>query len=419
MTAHTSVSFLPPALKIARAICSEAIWHEDRCNWLGASNEQVMGAPRDFSRAMGASFYDGLAGLGYFLCSVLKAEKDAVIEETARGALNQLTRFVKEPVTNDEAGWMGMMGFHTGYPGQAWTLMYAAEILGEKKYAQAAKKALDYTLAVPREHWRYDVIDGAAGTIPVLIKLYKLTGDQRLFNHALQLGTFLIDKADKQSYGWSWDTMPGTQHNLTGYAHGTAGMAHAFAELFAATADSVYANAIAATVAYEEHHYHAVQQNWPDFRSFHETGNEAPTETPCSCAWCHGAPGIGLSRLRCYEVSGDQRYLPGARIAIDTTLKNNRPGPGNNYSLCHGLLGNAELFLYASQILNEPALFKSAEQTAMECMQKHLSTGLAIPNGLHSASHTPDFMLGTAGMGYFFLRLHAPQLFENMLLVRG
>jgi lantibiotic modifying enzyme len=37
-------------------------------------------------------------------------------------------------------------------------------------------------------------------------------------------------------------------------------------------------------------------------------GQEIPDDDPFSyaTAWCHGAPEIGLSRLRSYEITGDE-----------------------------------------------------------------------------------------------------------------
>ena len=32
--------FLATAAQIGRRLCTEAIWHDDRCNWVGASNDE-------------------------------------------------------------------------------------------------------------------------------------------------------------------------------------------------------------------------------------------------------------------------------------------------------------------------------------------------------------------------------------------
>ena len=61
------------------------------------------------------------------------------------------------------------------------------------------------------------------------------------------------------------------------------------------------------------------------------------------CQRCRGAPGVGLCLASCYEVLGEPRYLATAEAAGETTYRYGdvRANP----SLCHGLCGNAALFL--------------------------------------------------------------------------
>ncbi|MBL7726479.1 MAG: hypothetical protein JNM68_02285 [Dinghuibacter sp.] len=405
------------ALVLARKICSDAIWHNDACNWLGASNEQVMNMPKDYSRALGTAFYDGTAGVAYFLVAAAQAGNDPLIKRTAAGAVRQLVANTlnKQPAANTEM--VGKMGFHTGYPGIALSLFYAAEVLNEPTFTSAGQQVVNRLLELPREFWGTDVIDGAAGAIPVILKLYKTSGDNRLRQLAINLGSYLADKADKQPIGWSWNTMPDIQHNLTGYGHGAAGMAHAFAELFGLTGDTGYRDIVLSIMAYENHFFQPQELNWPDFRNFSQPGAAAAPTVSCSCAWCHGAPGIGLSRLRCYTLIQHPQLLNDAQAAIQTTRNSNKLSLQGNYSLCHGLFGNAELLLYGAEVLQQPAWRKESEQLADDCINKYIATGIPIPNGLHSAAETPDFMLGTSGIGYFFLRLYNNRQFDNMLLV--
>ena len=59
------------AARIGRRICDEAIWHDGRCNWIGASNEE-----RPFGQvgvsygALGPDFYGGTSGIGFFLAQL-------------------------------------------------------------------------------------------------------------------------------------------------------------------------------------------------------------------------------------------------------------------------------------------------------------------------------------------------------------
>ena len=58
--------------------------------------------------------------------------------------------------------------------------------------------------------------------------------------------------------------------------------------------------------------------NWPDFREESQRPNR---KSPPSYKtfWCHGAPGIALSRLRAYQITGNEVYKEEAEIALNTT----------------------------------------------------------------------------------------------------
>lgn len=390
------------ALMIALGICRDAIWDKGRCNWIGSGSEERYGMPNGYAKALSNSFYDGLAGIGWFLLQVQLVSPHPVVEKTLQGVMEQLVHENKIENTSEEQ-LIGKLGFHTGWTGIAWVLWHAGNKLQVKRYHEAAIQLLKKITKLDKAYWGLDVIDGAAGAVPVLIQLSKRIPMPELKDFILSIGEYLIEKADKQPKGWSWKTMTDCTHNLTGLGHGTAGFATAFVELYAYTSNEQYLQIAKAIVSYEDSHFLAPQQNWPDFRSF---DHAAPPSAPvCSIAWCHGAPGIGLSRLRMMELSSDTYFMQGTAAAIETTLQNLSIMAMGNYSLCHGVFGNAELLLYAAEILHKPELVETVYAAADECIMNYLSKGIPIPIGIQGGNETPDFMLGSSGIGYFFLRL--------------
>lgn len=407
------------AISIANSICRDAVWDDNRCNWIGSSSEENYGTARGYAKALGTNFYDGAIGISWFLLNASLLHNQPIILKTAKASLEQVihTELKKKPTDQTLPG---KLGFHTGWTGIAYVLSYAADLLEEPAYKKAAAQFIEKIMALPQEYWGLDVIDGPAGAIPALIHCYKKQPSAPLQQFIISLGNYLIEKADKQPNGWSWDTMQERTHNLTGYGHGTAGFATAFAELFSFTGDTQYLQIVKAIVQYEDSHFDTAQQNWPDYRKF-ETGHQQPTEnstTVCSLAWCHGAPGIGLSRLRILEVTNDPYFKHGVDAAVSTTLKNLNVFSVGNYSMCHGVFGNAELILYAAKVLNKPQLIAATETAVNECISDFVSKRITLPNGLQSGHDTPDFMLGSSGMGYFFLRMIDSEKFPCMLLLR-
>ncbi len=390
------------ALMIALGICRDAIWEKDRCNWIGSGSEERYGMPNGYAKALNNYFYDGLAGIGWYLLQVQIVMPHPVVEKTLHGVMAQLVQEHKTENTSEEIT-IGKLGFHTGWTGVAWVLWQAGNTLQIKTYSEVALKLLKKITQLDKAYWGLDVIDGAAGAVPVLIHLSKHIPMPELKTFILAIGDYLIEKADKQPQGWSWHTMPDCTHNLTGLGHGTAGFATAFVELYAYTSNEQYLQIAKAIISYEDSHFHAPQQNWPDYRNF---DTPAPTTEPiCSIAWCHGAPGIGISRLRMLELSGDTYFIQGTTAAIETTLQNLSITAIGNYSLCHGVFGNAELLLYAAEILNRQELVEEVYAAADDCIINYLNKGIPIPIGIQGGNETPDFMLGSSGIGYFFLRL--------------
>ena len=138
-------------------------------------------------------------------------------------------------------------------------------------------------------------------------------------------------------------------------------------------------------------------------------------------AWCHGAPGIALSRLRAWEILRDDVYRCEAEAALGTTAKSldapSAPGSGN-FSLCHGQAGNAEALFYASRLLDQ-GYARPVEGTAERGIQPYQSSRAAWPCGSNGGGESPNLLLGLAGIGYFYLRLSSPETIPSVLLIQA
>ena len=209
--------------------------------------------------------------------------------------------------------------------------------------------------------------------------------------------------------------------DLTGYSHGTAGIALAFLELHAKTGEQRFRDAAEQAFRNERHYYNAEQENRPDFRSFTPAtaGTEAPTV--CSVTWCHGAPGIGLSRLRAFQLTGQDVYRDEANAALRTTarmLSASVQGLQDNFSLCHGASGNAELLITASEVLGDPSQMELVTKVAEAGIERYRNTNLPWPCGVPGGGETPNLMLGLAGIGYFYLRVYDPSTHRLLLMIQ-
>jgi lantibiotic modifying enzyme len=210
------------------------------------------------------------------------------------------------------------------------------------------------------------------------------------------------------------------QQDLLGFSHGTAGIGWVLLELYQATGEELFRHAADEAFRYERHWFSPSLQNWPDFRGLYEaTGSEQP-QPGHMVAWCHGAAGVGLARLRAYALVGDPRYREEAEIALRTTaqmLETSMVSGQVNFSLCHGLGGNAELFLIASQVLQDENYFDQAVRVGKYGAAHFHDSLTPWPCGVMGAGESPGLFLGIAGIGYFYLRLYDLAQIPSIMLV--
>jgi lantibiotic modifying enzyme len=193
---------------------------------------------------------------------------------------------------------------------------------------------------------------------------------------------------------------------LAGFAHGAAGIARALLELAAVSGNERYREAARQAIDYERSLYSPEAQNWPDLR-------QADSDPRLfMAAWCHGAAGIGLARLRALPHLDDPRLGDEIHTALHTTLAG---GFGQTHCLCHGDVGNLDLLLEASRVLNEGAWRAQVDRLAAMVLDSIDRDGwkCAGPEGVEM----PGLMLGLAGIGYQMLRLAEPDRVPSVLVL--
>jgi lantibiotic modifying enzyme len=128
--------------------------------------------------------------------------------------------------------------------------------------------------------------------------------------------------------------------------------------------------------------------------------------------WCHGAPGIALTRLRSLKYVDNAQIRNGIEAGLDTTLSR---GFSGNHSLCHGDLGNLEPLLQASEVLDRTQWLAHVNRLAAAILESIHDYGwlCGVPLGVES----PGLMTGLAGIGYGLLRLVEPSRVPSILVL--
>ncbi len=402
--------FLDSAARIARRLCRDALWSGQQCNWLGWAVD-VFG--RNWSlvyKAQSPNLYDGTAGIALFLARIYRATGERIFADTAIGALNH--SFAALPSFPEEV----RHSVYSGALGIAWTAVAAGRALDNEAMVQRGlREAAALGRVTDKTAW-LDVLGGSAGAIQALLEL-------ELPDLARAHGELILRAAVRSREGWSWDTMPGqSKQNLCGYGHGAGGIGCALLELWSSTGEKRYRQAALEAFRYEASHFNQEQRNWPDLREMSGYG-PASDQPVFGMAWCHGAPGIGLSRLRAHQLLPADTTIAGdLEHALATTTAACRqwiPAPGSGLSLCHGLGGNADLLILAAETLGRPDLRQVAEDAASTAIRQIEPNDMPWPCGVNGGGESPNLMLGLAGIGHFFLRLHDSAATPSLLLLQA
>ena len=404
--------YLGAALRLGREVAAAAVWSGGRCSWVGGMpDDGPAGTILMTYASFGPDLYGGTAGVGLVLAELFDAggEEEDELRRVALGALEHgLSRA-------EEVASPSRLGAYGGQLGIALCAARAGRLLGEPSLVERAEElvaGLDYE-AEPVEN---DLIAGRAGGILCLLALRELGVAEATRERATILGEGLLAAADCDGDGWSWPSFSSPQsRNLTGLSHGAAGIGVALLELHRLGGEAKFRAAAEEAFGYERSLFDPQVRNWPDLRE--HVLRDWPTDAapPCTTLWCHGAPGIALSRLRACELGDRNGCEAEARVALETTAASLRHQlDSGNYSLCHGLAGNAEVLAEGAALFEEePAL---VHEVATAGIERYLEGEAPWPLGVHDGQ-TDSLLLGRAGTAYFYLRLHDPER-PSVLLLR-
>lgn len=375
--------------------------------------------------------YSGVSGIALFLMELARQTAEDRFLDAAVLAMKWVEhRCETQPADS--------YTFYTGRMGVVYTMIQMSHVTGDRRYLDRAlalaRPSADALVAPPQID---DLLNGTAGTLLGLLHLHAVSGEEWILVAIDRCIAHLLQRAQPGPVGLYWDRDGQQIRGLCGFSHGVAGIGTVFLELAHYFQNDGYRWVAEQAFAYEAHFFSGEQNNWPDFRKgifkesdltahrqAFEAGNQAFfTEPGYMNAWCHGAAGIGLSRLRAYELTQKEGFAAEARVAIEKNAALNlivHPEFVPSFNLCHGVGGNAELFLEALRVFGDETYEGLAEQAAglalaLKKAGKSYLSGYQI-DGLEEEDNS--LFMGNAGIGYFLLRTFAPQKVPSILLPR-
>jgi lantibiotic modifying enzyme len=412
------------AFRLGEELWSAAIRdRKGRPEWLGMD----LGADGESFHfgLIGNSLYSGASGIAVLFARLAMASTDpaaaaewrqrawscfkALAELAERNSNDQLFRLVRD--------------LPYGIGGSGGTLL-ALQLLDQAGIDGAATLANLLVQQLRPERLQadegLDVIGGVAGLIgpllhqntPQTLELAVAAADRLL---SLQLA----------SGGWPSSGAPASQRRpaLTGFSHGAAGMAAALAQLAHATGEARFAEGAHRAIAYERGVFVSDQGNWPDFRSSSE-----PTDFMLS--WCHGAPGILLSRLVLQAARlADGQTGSEQQVARASTLAAIEHFTGAGHAeqpahLCCGALGLTSLVRLDAEISCTPLDPRVTAAEASIISQARSSGSYTFFSVDGGSLSLPGLLTGKAGVALALLEASEgqswlPRLLSAGLLVTG
>lgn len=354
------------ATRLAERICDEAQSHGRSCAWLDANG-----------RPLGVDLYDGSAGVAWFLgqhAALTGSEQSA---RTAAGAARSVLDVVAARPTPRS-------GLCQGDLGALWAAGAIGALIGDGKLAgQARELACDVRHRLDRARLDFDLVAGGAGDVLALVGL---TGPAPAAEEV-------------ERFGLAPDV------EQVGLAHGLSGWACALLELYGVTGEPGYRTQAMDAFAAERAWFDPEACAW-----------RSPQAGISSTSWCNGSAGIGLARLRAVALAPEPHLLAEAGAAL-ASVHASVAGPLSsgrattweqaNSSVCHGLMGAADLLVEAAEVLGVPEHLRAAERILDHCVAAATASGRWVC-GTVDGTETVGLFLGLAGIGAVCLRVACP-----------
>jgi type 2 lantibiotic biosynthesis protein LanM len=343
---------------------------------------------------LGPDLYDGLPGVILFLAYlgfITGERRYTALGQCALVSLRRQMEKAREAVA---------LGGFNGWGGIIYALTHLGVIWHDHSLFAEAESLLNGLPELIDHDGSFDVIGGSAGLALALWGLSQYRPSGHLLEIAQGCGERLIRCAQPAERGVGWLCGRQATTMLTGFAHGNAGIACALLKIAEMTGGMHFGKTALDALEYERSLFSEEHGNWPDLRE--------GSEGEFAIAWCHGAPGIALSRLCALDNLEDPRLRDEIDVALNATFTG---GFGGNHTLCHGDLGNADILLYAAEVLGMPAWRDRAHQIVAAVLCNNDTWVCGNPLGVES----PGLMTGIAGIGYALLRFADPDRIPSVL----
>ena len=295
-------------------------------------------------------------------------------------------------------------GCWSGKGGVLFLLLRLYEVTGSMDFlAQAQELVKESQAFVHSKYVDSGLLDGLAGLVSQLMRLYHYTQKQEVFNLLEDTLRQLLLPMYMTSTGVCWQVDYNRVRPLCGMGDGAAGIVLTLQQASSYLATSIYDILIRWGLAYEKEQWNEKINNWPDYYKSIRTAEDDQRYTQSyqkgsryllyqptdNLGYRHGTLGMAIHYLLLQQKLESEIYQEDLEKALQKITTADWAAPHWNHTdLC------ALFFLYRSEGLRAkfPASIEAQLQTIMEQFSLALSNseGIGIEKGL-------------SGLGYFYL----------------
>lgn len=385
---------------IGKKLIDIAFLSPDEATWIGL-NMSSQGYTS--LEPLGPDLYSGLSGMALFFAYLGELSGDRSYTDVARLALASARRRLAE-----EPSSLSTIGAFGGWGAIIYVFTHMAALWGDPGLIEEAEKIVESLPELIEKDTEHDITEGTAGCLAALLCLNYLRPSTGTQTAAILCGDKLLATAKKMDTGIAWPRRSDGEY-WGGFSHGVSGIALALLRLNELLPDERFLRAAGEALAYQRSLFSTELDTWRDLRPSVSEATDDQEESLVT-AWCHGAPGIGLAFAGALRLLPDQLVRPQLDTALRITASR---GFGRSHSLCHGDLGNLELFLQAGKALGDATWARRAQCMANWILKDMDSAGYRC--GVVLGAENPGFMNGLAGIGYGLLRLANPSRVPSVL----
>lgn len=339
---------------------------------------------------IGHDLYGGTSGVALSLAAYAHRYQDNRVARAAAAVFRPLFSQVSaNRMEGPEARTEGLVGL----PGICWALSAASDLLPDLDIDRGL--LLDRMAEVKPLGEALEVVAGRAGTLLCALAIAERAGAHAQSRAAVAA---IAEKFHTALEGKLADMEAPVDY--TGFAHGMGGLISALLchHRFSGSPRSIWL---------ARH----VQQLLDD--AFDTTLNDWPRVlggAEQSFGWCHGAPGMLLSRLAWHGIDDSLLASPSVDRLLELTLQR---GLGSNMTYCHGDLGTLEILKMFDATVGDGELGPRLRQTLSRIAHDDLHATARGATNRHQCS--TSLYVGSMGAIWALARADDPELHPSPL----